>query len=133
MASYILATTTKIVGWYVFDTTKEINESCFSIIDKLDLTLVPVAGDKETAKLMTVITGIAFIPTLNKCYEIHFGKLDYKGQVGFVTARIKANGLHSSQWIDLDTAEILDKELQNYVVQGFKEIDCVTVTKLRSE
>ena len=58
MASYILATTTKIVGWYAFDTTKEINETCFSIIDKLDLSLVPVAGDKETAKLWAQAMGL---------------------------------------------------------------------------
>ena len=58
MASYILATTTKIVGWYTFDTSKEINETCFSIIDKLDLSLVPCSGDKETAKLWAQAMGL---------------------------------------------------------------------------
>ena len=71
---------------------------------------------------MAVITGKAFIPILGNCYEIHFGECNYKGKTGFVSARIKANGLHSSEWIDLDTAEILDSELQKYVVQGFEEI-----------
>ena len=58
MASYVLATTTKIVKWYAFDISKEINDRCFSTIDKLDLSLVPCAADKETAKLWAQAMGI---------------------------------------------------------------------------
>jgi hypothetical protein len=56
--SYVLATTENIVRWYSFDFSKEVNDRSFKIIDKLDLNLVPQAGDKETAKLWAKAMGL---------------------------------------------------------------------------
>jgi len=56
--SYVLATTENVVRWYSFDLSKGVNETSFSIVDKLDLQLVPLAGDKETAKSWAKAMGL---------------------------------------------------------------------------
>lgn len=56
--SYVLATTERIIRWYSFDPNKELNDSNFTIIDKLDLNRVPQAPDKETAKLWAKAIGL---------------------------------------------------------------------------
>lgn len=66
----------------------------------------------------------AFIPVVGKCYELHFGKIRYKGIEGFVQARVRINGIPHSQWIDLDTNQALDPVLAAYAVQAHQEIDC---------
>lgn len=68
------------------------------------------------------ITGRAFVPTIGCEYEVTFGKVIYNGQTGDWTARIRADGLLPSQWIDLDTAAQLDPALAAYVVQAYREI-----------
>ncbi len=55
--SYVIATTEKIVRWYVFD-PKTVNETNFKLIDKLDLNQVSIAGDKATAKLWAQEMGL---------------------------------------------------------------------------
>lgn len=49
--SYILATHnhTGTIKWYVFE-SDNITPGSFTLIDKLDLSKVPNAGDKQTAK-----------------------------------------------------------------------------------
>lgn len=59
-----------------------------------------------------ITTGQAFIPSIGKLYEIHFGMLKYKGQEGFVSCNIRCEGMHPSEWIDLNTNQTLDPELQ---------------------
>jgi len=54
----LLATTGKVVRWYAFDISKPINESCFTVIDKLDLKLVPKAANKKTAQLWVESMGL---------------------------------------------------------------------------
>lgn len=54
---YVLATTENVVHWYSFNSSKEVNDKCFTIIDKLDLSLVP-AGDKEAAKSWAKAMGL---------------------------------------------------------------------------
>lgn len=66
----------------------------------------------------------AFIPVVGKCYEIHFGKVTLNGQTGFWSARIRVNGAHPSQWLDIDTNHQLDPSLAVYVVQASREIQC---------
>jgi len=46
----VLATTEKIVKWYVFD-PKTVSSTTYSLSEVLDLSIVPIAGDKATAKL----------------------------------------------------------------------------------
>ena len=53
--SYVLATTEKIKRWYVF----KLEESPqFYLIDRLDTSLVPRAGNKETAKQWAKALGL---------------------------------------------------------------------------
>jgi hypothetical protein len=66
-----------------------------------------------------IITGRAFIPEDGKAYEVHFGKISYRGQEGFASANITVNG---SDWLDNDTGTLLDPELRSYVVQAFREL-----------
>lgn len=66
-----------------------------------------------------MITGRAFIPQDGKAYEIHFGKITYRGEEGYVSAKITVNG---STWLDNDTGTQLDPELRAYTVQAFKEL-----------
>lgn len=44
--SYVLATTTKKVQWYKFETASD----RFELMDVLDLHVIPMFGDKESAK-----------------------------------------------------------------------------------
>ncbi len=66
----------------------------------------------------------AFNPTVGKCYEVHFGQITLQGQTGFWSAKIRVNGSHFSQWIDLDTGLPIDPHLAVYVVQAHSEIAC---------
>ncbi len=54
---YVLATTERVVRWYVFD-PKTVGESNFKLVDKLDLNQVSIAGDKATAKLWAQEMGL---------------------------------------------------------------------------
>jgi hypothetical protein len=56
--SYVLATTENVVRWYSFDFSEEVNDKCFTIIDRLDLNRVPQAGNKETAKFWAIAMGL---------------------------------------------------------------------------
>lgn len=47
---YVLATTERVVRWYVFD-PKTVSSTTYSLSEVLDLNIVPIAGDKATAKL----------------------------------------------------------------------------------
>lgn len=53
--SYILATTESVVRWYAFNTS---NPTTYSIIEKLDLSKVPAAENKETAKHWANLMGL---------------------------------------------------------------------------
>ncbi len=55
--SYVIATTERVVRWYVFD-PKTVNKSNFELIDKLDLNQVSIACDKATAKLWAQEMGL---------------------------------------------------------------------------
>lgn len=54
---YVLATTEKIVKWYVFD-PKTVSSTTYSLNEVLDLSIVPIAGDKATAKLWAEEMGL---------------------------------------------------------------------------
>lgn len=54
---YVLATTEKVVRWYVFD-PKTVSSTTYSLSTVLDLDVVPVAGDKATAKLWAADMGL---------------------------------------------------------------------------
>lgn len=69
-------------------------------------------------------TGLAFIPNVGGCYEVCFGKIEYKGQTGFWTARIRVTGADSAQWIDFDTNEPLDSDMAKWTIQAFRAIPC---------
>jgi hypothetical protein len=84
----------------------------------------PESPQAASSRAATIQTGSAFAPAIGKCYEVHFGKVQIGTQTGFGSARIKANGQSPSQWIDLDTNAPLDPRFGQYVVQGFKEIEC---------
>ncbi|HEY8034485.1 MAG TPA: hypothetical protein VIF37_02725 [Methylobacter sp.] len=56
--SYVLATTDKVVRWYSFNFCEEVNDKCFTLIDRLDLDRVPQAGSKETAKKWAIAMGL---------------------------------------------------------------------------
>ena len=69
-------------------------------------------------------TGQAFVPNMGECYDVCFGKIQYKGQTGFWTARVRIDGMGSAQWIDLDTNQPLDPDLAKFVIQAFRSIPC---------
>jgi hypothetical protein len=46
--SYVLATTTKQVQWYKFKASSDTGS--YELVDVLDLNVVPMFGDKESAK-----------------------------------------------------------------------------------
>ena len=54
---YVLATTEKVVRWYVFD-PKTVSSTTYSLSEVLDLNIVPIAGDKATAKLWAQEMGL---------------------------------------------------------------------------
>lgn len=54
---YVLATTEKTVRWYVFD-PKTVSSTTYSLSEVLDLNIVPIAGDKATAKLWAQEMGL---------------------------------------------------------------------------
>ena len=54
---YVLATTEKIVKWYVFD-PKTVSSTTYSLSEVLNLSIVPIAGDKATAKLWAEEMGL---------------------------------------------------------------------------
>jgi len=66
----------------------------------------------------------AFVPVIGACYEVHFGKIKLGDEEGYWSARIKVNGIHCSQWEDLDTGKSLDHRLCAYVVQVHQKIKC---------
>lgn len=55
--SFVLASGHNIVRWYVFDTT-DIQPGKFKLVDRLDLSKTPTAGDKETAKFWAIQLGL---------------------------------------------------------------------------
>jgi hypothetical protein len=65
------------------------------------------------------ITGKAFLPEEGKKYDVHFGRIRYRGEDSFVSARIFISG---NDWFDEDTATLLDEDLRKYAVQAFREI-----------
>ena len=54
---YVLATTERVFRWYVFD-PKTVISTNHSLSKVLDLDIVPVAGDKATAKLWAQEMGL---------------------------------------------------------------------------
>ena len=54
--SYVLATTERVVRWYVFD-PKTVSSTTYSLSDVLDLQIVP-AADKATAKFWAQEMGL---------------------------------------------------------------------------
>ena len=53
---YVLATTEKVVRWYVFD-PKTVSSTTYSLSEVLDLNIVP-AADKTAAKLWAQEMGL---------------------------------------------------------------------------
>ncbi|CAB3739593.1 hypothetical protein LMG27174_06568 [Paraburkholderia rhynchosiae] len=51
-------------------------------------------------------------------YEIHFRSVTINGQSGQGSAKIRADGIYSSTWIDLDTDKPLAPEYRAYVVKA---------------
>jgi len=56
--AYILGTTHPVIRFYVFTPNEQLNESAYSIIDTLDTTQIPMAGNKETAKTWAQAMGL---------------------------------------------------------------------------
>lgn len=54
---YVLATTERVVRWYVFD-PKTVSSTTYSLGEVLDLNIVPIASDKATAKLWAEEMGL---------------------------------------------------------------------------
>lgn len=54
---YVLATTERVFRWYVFD-LKTVSSTTYSLSEVLDLDIVPIAGDKATAKLWSEEMGL---------------------------------------------------------------------------
>ena len=71
-----------------------------------------------------LIKSQAFSPIIGKSYEVHFGKITINNETGFGTARIRVEGTDASEWIDLDTGDVLDPNFAVYAVQAFEEIQC---------
>lgn len=63
-----------------------------------------------------------FVPVIGLSYEVYYGHVTIRGQSGWATAKIRVDGRDSSQWIDLDTGELLDPVFRAFVVQAFKPI-----------
>ena len=71
-----------------------------------------------------LITRQAFSPIVGKCYDVHFGEITIDKKTGFGSARIRVEGTHNSEWVDLDTGDVLDARFSVYIVQAFEEIPC---------
>ena len=54
---YVLATTERVFRWYVFD-PKTVSSTTYSLSEVLDFNIVPIAGDKATAKLWAEEMGL---------------------------------------------------------------------------
>jgi hypothetical protein len=65
----------------------------------------------------------AFAPAVGRSYEIAYGAIPYGGQTRTVIKRIRVDGPSADDWIDLDTGQPLDRELQDYAVRGFRPLD----------
>ncbi|WP_162878119.1 hypothetical protein [Trinickia diaoshuihuensis] len=63
-----------------------------------------------------------FVPTVGLSYELHYGYVTIASGSGFATALIRADGLDSSQWIDLDTDKPLEPAFRALVVQAYKPL-----------
>lgn len=85
---------------------------------------VEAKPSQQEDSLTQVKDGSAFMPEISKCYEVHFGEIEVDGKTGFGVARIRANGLHAQDWIDLDSNEQLARNFGRYVVKAFREISC---------
>ena len=80
--------------------------------------LVP-QGDKSEPSW---ITGRLFLPAVGSCYEVHFGRIVYRGNEAYVSARLRIEGSTPAAWIDLDDQQPLDPELSRFAVQAFRMI-----------
>ena len=87
-------------------------------------SLADALTKKVDSRATKLITNAAFVPEIGRCYEVHFGKVTTGNQTEDWFARIRPKGLQPSEWIDLDTGEVLDSSFRAYVVQKFREIDC---------
>ncbi len=78
------------------------------------------------------ITDKEFSPEIGKCYEIHFGEIDYQGSVGLVATRIKVIwGDGKQNWIDLTNGNVrLDTALFDFEVRAYREMDPSDATKM---
>lgn len=63
-----------------------------------------------------------FVPVVGLSYELHYGYVTIGGKTGYAAAQIRADGLDSSQWIDLDTDKPLEPAFRALVVQAYKPL-----------
>lgn len=56
--SYVLGTTESKVRWYKFKFDQNLQEGQFELLNELDIGLVPVFNDKETAKQAAFALGL---------------------------------------------------------------------------
>jgi hypothetical protein len=64
--------------------------------------------------------GQSFAPIAGSSYEVGFGKILYKGEQLFATARLRIEGANPATWIDLDNNTPLDPDLRLQVVKRFR-------------
>ena len=56
--SYVLATTENKVRWYNFSYGAEIKPGNFTMLEQLDISVVPLFHDKDTAKVTAKALGL---------------------------------------------------------------------------
>lgn len=63
-----------------------------------------------------------FVPVVGQLYDLHYGHVTIGSQSGFAMAKIRADGLESSRWIDLDTGKPLAPAFRALAVQAYKPL-----------
>lgn len=77
---------------------------------------------------------VAFNPIVGRCYEVFFSMKGTEGTDLENSARIRVDGEHVRDWIDLSTKQPLLWPLQSpFVVLGSREISCSNGSELDVE
>ena len=68
------------------------------------------------------VAGKTFPAEIGRSYEVSFGNVNFRGNIGNWNARITVIGKGPVQWIDQDTATPIHRELAQFAVQAYREI-----------
>jgi hypothetical protein len=97
-------------------------EQFMATLSSIGISVPTTVVTEEMPESTRWITGTAFAPTVGRRYEINFGEISYRGEMGFVSAVIRSDGPATAQWYDEGEVRYLDPALRNFIVVAFREI-----------